>query len=91
MPFTRSAPLKKYCFWRRRVREDAATGSGTAFLGAYLLEHRVFPGADLSLRIEQGYEIRRPSLVLLRARSAGPSREVSVGGQVIPVVQGELL
>ena len=53
------------------VREDPATGNGAAFLGAYLLEHRFFPGSDLSLRIEQGYEIRRPSLVMLRARTAG--------------------
>ena len=45
-----------------RVREDPATGSGAAFLGAYLLKHRFFPRPDLSLRIEQGYEIRRPSL-----------------------------
>jgi hypothetical protein len=28
---------------------------------------------------------------MLRARMVGGSREVSVGGQVIPTVQGELL
>ena len=72
------------------MREDPATGNGAAFLGAYLLEHRVFPDADLSLRIEQGYEVRRPSLVLLRARMAGHSREVRVGGHVIAIVQGQL-
>ena len=49
-----------------------------------------YSGSDLSLRIEQGYEIRRPSLVMLRARTAG-SREVRVGGCVIPTVQGQLL
>jgi trans-2,3-dihydro-3-hydroxyanthranilate isomerase len=81
----------RFFFDAHGVREDPATGSATAFLGAYLLEHEVFPGSDLSLRIEQGYEIRRPSLVMLRARKIGPSREVSVGGQVIPIVQGELL
>lgn len=68
-----------------------ATGNGAAFLGAYLLEHRAFPGADLILRIEQGFEIRRPSLVLLRARMVEDAREVSVGGRVIPIVRGELL
>ncbi len=73
------------------MREDPATGNGAAFLGAYLLEHRVFPEAELDLRIEQGYEIRRPSLVRLRARKGESSREVDVGGRVFPIVSGELL
>ena len=81
----------RFFFEAHGVREDPATGNGAAFLGAYLLEHRFFPTSDLSLRIEQGYEIRRPSLVMLRARIAGGSREVSVGGHVIPTVQGELI
>jgi trans-2,3-dihydro-3-hydroxyanthranilate isomerase len=81
----------RFFFEAHGVREDPATGNGAAFLGAYLLEHRFFPGSDLSLRIEQGYEMRRPSMVMLRARMVGGSREVSVGGQVIPTVQGELL
>ena len=81
----------RFFFEAHGVREDPATGNAAAFLGAYLLEHRFFPGSDLSLRIEQGYEIRRPSLVMLRARMADGSRDVSVGGHVIPTVQGELL
>ncbi|OGI40058.1 MAG: hypothetical protein A2140_03710 [Candidatus Muproteobacteria bacterium RBG_16_62_13] len=81
----------RFFFEAHGVREDPATGNGAAFLAAYLLEHRVFPGTALSLRIEQGYEIRRPSLVLLRARMVGRSREVSVGGHVIPIAQGDLL
>lgn len=80
----------RFFFEAHGVREDPATGNGAAFLGAYLLEHRFFPGSDLSLRIEQGYEIRRPSLVLLRARMVG-SPEVRVGGIVIPIVEGQLL
>ena len=59
-------------------------------LGAYLLKHRFFSESDLFLRIEQGYEIRRPSLVMLRARTVGDASEVCVGGQVIPIVQGRL-
>lgn len=58
---------------------------------AYLLAHRLFPEPSLSLRIEQGEEKNRPSLVLLRARAAGGAFEVSVGGQVIPVAKGHLL
>jgi trans-2,3-dihydro-3-hydroxyanthranilate isomerase len=81
----------RFFFEAHGVREDPATGNGAAFLGAYLLEHGLLGGADLSLRIEQGYEVRRPSLVMLRARMHNGSREVSVGGRVIPTLQGELL
>jgi trans-2,3-dihydro-3-hydroxyanthranilate isomerase len=73
------------------MREDPATGSATAMLGAYLLEHRYFPQEEISLRIEQGYEIHRPSLLRLKARGSGASRQISVGGHVIPVMEGKLL
>jgi predicted PhzF superfamily epimerase YddE/YHI9 len=73
------------------VREDPATGFGAGLLGAYLLEYRLFSDPMLSLRIEQGHEVRRPSVVMLRARRAHGSYEVTVGGQVISVVQGELV
>lgn len=81
----------RFFFEAHGVREDPATGNGAALLGAYLLEHRFFPEPRVSVRIEQGYEIRRPSLVMLRARMADGSREVSVGGYVIPTVRGELV
>jgi trans-2,3-dihydro-3-hydroxyanthranilate isomerase len=80
----------RFFFEAHGVREDPATGNGAAFLGAYLLEHDLFHGTDLSLRIEQGYEVRRPSLIMLRASRSNKIREVSVGGYVIPTVQGEL-
>ena len=81
----------RFFFEAHGVREDPATGNGAAFLGAYLLEHHVFPQAELDLRIEQGHEVRRPSLVRLRARKGERSREVDVGGRVFPIVSGELL
>ena len=81
----------RFFFDAHGVREDPATGNGAAFLGTYLLEHQLIPGTDLSLRIEQGYEVGRPSLVMLRARLSNGSREVSVGGHVIPTVEGKLL
>ncbi|MGH9464558.1 MAG: PhzF family phenazine biosynthesis protein [Thermoanaerobaculia bacterium] len=81
----------RFFFEAHGTREDPATGSAAAFLGAYLLEHRFFPASELSLRIEQGYELGRPSLVMLRARGVGDARDVRVGGRVIPIVQGELL
>lgn len=81
----------RFFFEAHGVREDPATGNGAAFLGAYLLEHRFFPGSGFSVRIEQGQEMRRPSLVMLRAGMVDGSPQVSVGGLVIPTVQGELL
>lgn len=81
----------RFFFEAHGVREDPATGNGAAFLGAYLLAHQVYPMPDLSLRIEQGYEMSRPSLVLLRAHQMGGSQEVRVGGSIIPVIEGKLL
>lgn len=81
----------RFFFEAHGVREDPATGNGAAFLGAYLLEHGVYEDKKLSLRIEQGYELRRPSLIMLRASRKNDVYEVSVGGYVIPIVQGELL
>jgi trans-2,3-dihydro-3-hydroxyanthranilate isomerase len=70
------------------LREDPATGSATAFLGAYLLEHA---GRDaFSLRVDQGHEMGRPSLLKLRGERVGGARRVQVGGRVIPVVEGTL-
>jgi trans-2,3-dihydro-3-hydroxyanthranilate isomerase len=81
----------RFFFEAHGVREDPATGNGAAFLGAYFLQHGLYPEAGFSLRIEQGYEVGRPSLVLLRGRSLAGRHEVSVGGRVIPVVEGRLL
>lgn len=80
----------RFFFDAHGVREDPATGFGAGLLGAYLLEHGVFPGGELALRIEQGHELRRSSLVLLRARRIERDYQVSVGGRVIPIVHGAL-
>jgi hypothetical protein len=65
-------------------------GNGAAFLGAYLLEHHLAPSPEFSLRIEQGRDVGRPSLILLQARESDGRREVSVGGSVILTIRGEL-
>jgi len=80
----------RFFFEAHGVREDPATGNGAAFLGAYLLWHAPRPGAELSLRIEQGHELGRPSLVLLRAGQAGAVPDIRVGGRVFPILRGEL-
>ncbi|MEW8462083.1 MAG: PhzF family phenazine biosynthesis protein [Candidatus Thiodiazotropha endolucinida] len=81
----------RFYFEALGVREDPATGNGAAFLGAYLLAHKRYPESGLSLRIEQGHEVRRPSLIMLRARMLNGVPEVAVGGNVIPTLRGELL
>jgi len=81
----------RFFFEAHGVREDPATGNGAAFLGAWLLEHRFFARTDLSLRIEQGHELQRPSLIRLRARMAEGVHAVEVGGGVVATVEGRLL
>lgn len=75
-------------FSRRIVRdEDPATGSGNGCLAGYLVAERYVDTQTVTVRVEQGYEIDRPSLLHLEATSAN----VSVGGAVVPVASGELL
>ncbi len=81
----------RFFFEAHGVREDPATGNGAAFLGRYLLEHNYFSDTNLSLRIEQGHEVRRPSLVMLKAEIKNGSYDIKVGGRVLAAVQGELV
>ncbi|MES9944674.1 MAG: PhzF family phenazine biosynthesis protein [Candidatus Thiodiazotropha sp.] len=80
----------RFFFDAHGVREDPATGNGAAFLGAYLLHHKVLPETEIDLRIEQGYEVRRPSLVMLQASIQDGARKVRVGGYIITTLKGEL-
>ena len=47
--------------------------------------------APISLRIEQGYEIARPSLLRLRVDGSLSAPMVSVGGAVFETARGTLL
>ena len=73
------------------VTEDPATGSANACLGAYLLRHQYVAGDHLDLRVEQGYEVGRPSLLFVRAERNAAGAQVFVGGHVVPTFRGELL
>ena len=74
------------------IGEDPATGSANGCLASYLVKHRYFGDTKIDIRVEQGYEIGRPSLLLLRAQEEeGGAISVSVGGSVIMVAKGELL
>ena len=73
------------------ISEDPATGSASGCLAAYLVKNRYYGAAEIDVRVEQGYEIARPSLLLLRAQEEeGGAIGVSVGGKVIMVARGEL-
>ena len=73
------------------VPEDPATGSANGCLAGYLVKHRYFGKDRINIRVEQGYEIGRPSLLLLKAEEKGEGIDVYVGGKVILVAKGELV
>ena len=73
------------------VPEDPATGSAAGCLAGYLVRHGYFGVDSIDKRVEQGYEIHRPSLLYLRARREGDGISVSVGGKVQMVARGDLI
>jgi trans-2,3-dihydro-3-hydroxyanthranilate isomerase len=73
------------------VPEDPATGSAAGCLAAYLLEHGYLGTDSVDVRVEQGYELDRPSLLYLQATRDGDQTTVHVGGKVQMVAKGELL
>lgn len=73
------------------VPEDPATGSAAGCLAGYLVEHRYFDADSVDVRVEQGYEIQRPSLLYLRAERDADLIHISVGGKVQLVARGELV
>ncbi|MBN2594329.1 MAG: PhzF family phenazine biosynthesis protein [Sedimentisphaerales bacterium] len=73
------------------IPEDPATGSGNGCLAGYLAKHRYFGIDKIDIRVEQGYEISRPSLLYLRTENKDGKIDVSVGGKVVMVAKGQLL
>lgn len=74
------------------VNEDPATGSASGALGAYLVQNGVVKvGPTTLITAEQGYEVDRPSRILIQVESDDDAiQEVKVGGQVVMVIQGTL-
>ena len=73
------------------VPEDPATGSGNGCLAGYLVKQRYFGQERINIRSEQGYEIGRPSLLLLKAEGSGGKIDVMVGGKCVVVARGEFV
>ncbi|MBM0740645.1 PhzF family phenazine biosynthesis protein [Phormidium sp. CLA17] len=73
------------------IPEDPATGSANGCFAAYLAQYEYLGTPTVDVRVEQGYEIGRPSLILLKAEKTEARIDVSVGGKVILVAQGEFV
>jgi len=74
------------------ILEDPATGSAGGALGAYLVQNGVVEvGPTTDILIEQGYEIDRPSRILVKVESDDDVIQgVKVGGHCVMVVEGTL-
>jgi len=73
------------------VPEDPATGSANGCLAGYLVKCRYFGKDQINIRVEQGYEIGRSSLLFLRAEDKGEKIDVSVGGKVVMIAKGAFI
>lgn len=73
------------------VPEDPATGSANGCLAGYLVEYSYFGKNSVDIRVEQGYEIDRPSLLLLQSARNEGNIEVLVGGKVVMIAKGEFV
>ena len=73
------------------ILEDPATGSAATALGGYLAIREEIPNATLNWRIEQGFEMGRPSILEVTAKKKqGKVREIQVGGASVLVSEGSM-
>jgi trans-2,3-dihydro-3-hydroxyanthranilate isomerase len=73
------------------IPEDPATGSANGCLAGYLSKYRYFGSDVVDVRVEQGCEMGRPSLLHLKAGKGRNGIQVHVGGKVVMVAEGELV
>ena len=71
--------------------EDPATGSANGCFAGYLVKHRYLDLDKVDVRVEQGAEVNRPSILYLKAEEKGDTIEVNVGGKVAYVAKGHLV
>jgi trans-2,3-dihydro-3-hydroxyanthranilate isomerase len=72
------------------IPEDPATGSANGCLAGYLVRHNYYGSDHINIRVEQGYEIQRPSLLFLEAKRDGEKIDIYVGGNVVEIANGIL-
>ncbi len=73
------------------VPEDPATGSANGCLAGYLVKHRYFGCVSVKKRIEQGHKIGRSSLIHIQAEKTDGQVDISVGGRVVMVAEGNFI
>ncbi|MDX7951080.1 PhzF family phenazine biosynthesis protein [Lichenihabitans sp. Uapishka_5] len=73
------------------IDEDPATGSAVAALAGAIMAFEALPDGDHTLVIEQGYEMGRPSRIVLGlVVEAGVLASASIGGGVVRISEGTL-
>jgi trans-2,3-dihydro-3-hydroxyanthranilate isomerase len=73
------------------IEEDAASGSACAALAGVVAHRRAEPDGELALRVTQGVQMGRPSLIDVSAtRAGGRVARVSVGGHSVVVGEGRM-
>jgi trans-2,3-dihydro-3-hydroxyanthranilate isomerase len=73
------------------LSEDPATGSATGAAAAYLAELDAISGGEVAMRIGQGFDMGRPSLLLTRViKKNGTVVSTHVGGNCVQMMQGTL-
>jgi len=74
------------------IGEDPATGSAAAALAGYLARRETRRDGTLRWRLEQGFEMGRPSILEIEADVAGGEvTAVRVGGATVIVCEGTML
>jgi trans-2,3-dihydro-3-hydroxyanthranilate isomerase len=74
------------------IGEDPATGGAQGPLGAYIVAHELVQAAPTTrIRVEQGFEIGRPSILDIEVDKTGAAiTAVRVGGRCVPMGGGWL-
>ena len=72
------------------VPEDPATGSANGCLAAYLVKNKYFGTEKINIRVEQGYGLGRPSILMLDSEKKAGEIRVRVGGKVFMIASGKL-
>jgi trans-2,3-dihydro-3-hydroxyanthranilate isomerase len=81
---------RMFCLERGKIVEDYATGSAASCLLAYLVKQRSPETSRTHVRLEQGYEAGRPSLIELDGSIDEQGQyHLRIGGQVHFVAKGE--
>ena len=73
------------------ILEDPATGSAAAAFAGYLTVHGGYTDGGHEVRIEQGYEMGRPSLIELTLHiAAGQLKGAAIAGDAVVVAEGTI-